>query len=48
LNHIIYPEGIEAGFVVYMAVTFTVLVAASFFWKPMHRSASGGNEKQEQ
>jgi len=48
LNRIIYLEGMEAGFVVYMAVTFTILVAASYFWKPLRQSASGGDEKQEQ
>ena len=48
LNRIIYLEGIDAGFVVYMAVAFTVLVAASFFWKPLNRSASGGSESLEQ
>ncbi len=37
LNRIIYLEGMDAGFVVYMAVAFTVLVASSFFFKPLSR-----------
>lgn len=44
LNRIIYLEGMDSGFVVYMAVAFTVLVATSLFWKPLRRSASGGSE----
>ena len=40
LNRIIYLEGMNAGFEVYMAVAFTILVVASFFWKPLRRSAS--------
>jgi hypothetical protein len=32
LNRIIYLEGMGSGFVVYMAVAFTLLVVASFFW----------------
>ncbi len=47
LNRIIYLEGMDSGFVVYMAVTFTVLVATSFFFKPLHRSASGGSENHQ-
>jgi hypothetical protein len=48
LNRIIYLEGMDSSFVVYMAVAFTVLVAASFFFKPLRRrSASGGSEKKE-
>jgi hypothetical protein len=35
LNRIIYLEGMDSGFVVYMAVAFTVLVATSFMWKPL-------------
>jgi hypothetical protein len=46
LNRIIYLEGMDAGFVVYMAVAFTVLVATSFFWKPL-RSSSGGSENHQ-
>ncbi|MBC8285512.1 MAG: DUF2784 domain-containing protein [Nitrospinae bacterium] len=37
LNRIIYLEGMDSGFVVYLAVAFTVLVATSFFWKPLAR-----------
>ena len=57
LNRIIYLEGVDAGFVVYMAVAFTVLVAVSFFWTgvtPVEVKAtsvtldSNKNENQEQ
>ncbi|MEK9627918.1 MAG: DUF2784 domain-containing protein [Nitrospinota bacterium] len=37
LNRIIYLEGMDAGFVVYLAVVFLVLVASSFFWRPLKR-----------
>jgi hypothetical protein len=37
LNRIIYLEGMDSGFVVYVAVVFTVLVASSFYWKPLSR-----------
>ena len=57
LNRIIYLEGMDSGFVVYMAVAFTVLVAVSFFWTGVTQVEvkttrlaldSNKNEKQEQ
>ena len=47
LRRIIYVEGMAADFVVYLSVAFLVLVASSFFWKPLW-SASRRNENQEQ
>jgi hypothetical protein len=35
LNRIIYLEGMDAGFVVYLSVAFSVLVASSFIWRPL-------------
>lgn len=37
LSRIIYLEGMDAGFVVYLSVAFLVLVASSFFWRPLER-----------
>ena len=37
LNRIIYLEGMDAGFVVYLSVAFLVLVISSFFWRPLRR-----------
>ena len=57
LNRIIYLEGVDAGFGVYMAVAFTFLVAVSFFWTgvtPVEVKAtsvtldSNKNENQQQ
>ncbi len=45
LNRIIYLEGMDAGFVVYLSVAFLVLVAASFFWRPLSTpSTPSGHE----
>ena len=48
LHRIIYVEGMAADFVVYLSVAFLVLVASSFFWKPLRWSAPRRNENQEQ
>ncbi len=42
LSRIIYLEGMDAKFVVYLAVAFLVLVGSSFFWRPLRRRATGG------
>jgi hypothetical protein len=36
LNRIIYLEGFDARFVVYLASGFAVLVGTSFFWRPLN------------
>lgn len=36
LNRIIYLEGVDTAVVIFMSVGFSVLVASSFFWKPLN------------
>ena len=40
MNQIIYLEGVDPQHVVWMGIAFAVLVASSFFWKPLkpHRN----------
>ena len=40
LNRIIYLEGVDPTHVIYGDIAFAVLVASSFFWRPLENSAT--------
>ena len=46
MNQIIYLEGIDPQHVVWMDIAFAVLVASSFFWRPLQGQKKLANLKE--